>query len=541
MLTCLFLANPHYSQMSDDFDNISAHLHDEDSQDNNSTIDTASFMDGDDGYGHNFAPGSRKRKRPNHQELLDQQHTMYADALLDYFILSSSEIPTLQTNQAPYPPDNFQVDRPIDDQGHTALHWGAAMGDIEVARHFLDRRANPGARNNRGETPLIRAVLFTNNYEKESMPRLVNLLLNTIRDSDDHGANVLHHIVMTTNSHAKRKCARYYLDVVLNKLAEYCSPSDFNRVLNHQDGQGDTALHIAARHNAKKCVRALQGRGVRGDILNSRGETADHILQSLRSVHQDFVSSSPVLAQNDLPHGQELVKMTNSGPIGHYHTQPARSFSQSFESMAQEKSLQLSLALDSELRDKEEDLADSQRMLEKLENERHSVRQAMFLNFAQSGAENDDEVRALEEEEAELKAEGLALSEQIQHKELHPLVRAEEKRVASEAQRQQTKPGGGGGGGGGSSGTLSNADIEEQIRASLDLAAEQSKRRKLTNMVVEAQSSAGMSQTGEALKRLVSSTTAVPPDQVVELVPELLEELEQAKMDFSSADVAVVA
>ena len=78
-------------------------------------------MDGDDGYG--YTPGSRKRKRQGHQDVLDQQHTMYADALLDYFILSSSEQPSLQVNQAPFPPSGFEVDRPIDDQGHTALHW----------------------------------------------------------------------------------------------------------------------------------------------------------------------------------------------------------------------------------------------------------------------------------------------------------------------------------------------------------------------------------------------------------------------------------
>ena len=492
--------------MSDDYENMSR-LQEEDSQDN-MTIDTASFIDGDDGYG----PGSRKRKRPSPQDLVDQQHTMYADALLDYFILSSSEGANIQGNRAPYPPDSFQVDRPIDDQGHTALHWASAMGDMEVVRHFLNRRASMAVRNSRGETPLIRAVLFTNNFEKESMLRLLNLFINTVRDQDDYGANVLHHAVMTTNSAAKRKCARYYLEVILNKLGEVCSPNEFARISNAQDGQGDTPLHIAARHGARKCVRALQGRGVRGDIVNNRGETANQILQNLRTVSQDFLSSSPVLAPADW-NGKEVIKPAKAASTTHYHTESARSFSQSFETIAQQKSLQISLALDRELRDKADDLAESQKLLEKLEAERGSVRQATFQHMTQVNDQNDEEIKALEFKEARLKAEALGLSEQLQQRELHALVRSEEEPI-----RASEKSG-------------SSDDLGQRLQAGLELAAEQRKRRKLTNGLVEAQASAGMSETGETLKKLVSSLTGIEPEQVDDLMPELMDELVQTKVD----------
>lgn len=472
-----------------------------------------------------YQPQSRKRKR-GQETFSDQQHTLYADELLDYFILSAQDTPLRVT--PPDMPANFQVDRPIDDQSHTALHWAASMGDIDVVRYFLDRGADNMVRNKRGETPLIRAVLFTNNYEKDTMLKLVHLLQPTIKATDHHGATILHHIAMTTNSQAKKRCARYYLDIVLNKLAESCSSQEFMVFVNYQDHNGDTALHIVARHNAKKCIRALQGGGVRGDIPNDSGSTADQIMQKTRSAHNDFFSSSPA-PPVVMTNGKEVVKASKVNDAPHYRSQSAMSFSQSFGSIAQDKGLQMALAFDSEVREKDDDLTEGQRLQEQIEAERQQVQQATFKQYQDGFNDiNEDEENRMRQEELELIAISESLSEQIQHKDLHQAVRSEEHLLPPTAHRK-------------SNGVVAeNAEFQAQGVKALLLASEQNKRRKLTSEIVEAQAAAGMSSHGEKLKRLVGLTCGLPNGDVPTLAPELLDELQQSKMEGGSEGLAYV-
>ena len=513
--------NHNYAPYSDDYydDQFSNQLNDDDDQDN-STIATASYMEEDDGFRNPSYPNSRKRKRGGPESIIDQQHMLYADNLLDYFILSASE--EGYTQRPPVPPAHFDVDRTIDDQGHTALHWAAAMGDIDLVEFFLQRGAKRDARNARGETPLIRSVLFTNNFEKKTMPTLVHRLRDTLEIEDWHGGNVLHHIAMTLNSSTKKKCAREYLDVILDRMADKMQDSrEFSKCINHQDFNGDTPLHIVARNNTRRCFRALQGRGARTDIRNREGQTTDQILQLRRPTQQDFISSSPPPAFG-ATNGNELVKAPKSGPAAHYNSQAARSFSQSFTGMTQDRGMELALAYDSEVREKDDDLTQGQRLQQAAENERTQVRQLTFTHFAADGAENwnEEEVLRMQDEERHLQAEGESLSEQIQHKELHKIVRAEETRLPrSERPAKDVVQ------------AYSDTELEAQRRAAVELGMEQERRKRLTEVVVVAQGAAGMGERGEKLKRLVASTCAVAVEDVPVLAPELLEELRESKME----------
>lgn len=128
----------------EEYDNISAQLNDDESLPDDTTVASASFMGDDDRYDMSAqSTGHRKRKREDSvQNATEQAHIVWADELLDYFMVSNeTDVPK------PEPPPNFQADWIIDTDGHSGMHWTAAMGDVEVMKQLrrfnanLDRRS----------------------------------------------------------------------------------------------------------------------------------------------------------------------------------------------------------------------------------------------------------------------------------------------------------------------------------------------------------------------------------------------------------------
>ena len=516
--------------MSDDpYDNISAQLNDDESVENSSMI-SGSFVQEDD-YRGAYSGASRKRKRAPEAVMVDQHHQLYGDSLLDYFVLSSENPVGLESGMPPSPPPGYQVDRAIDDQQHTAIHWAAAMADIPVVRLFLDLSADIGARNIRGETPLIRAVIFTNNYEKHTMGQLVDLLKDSICIHDNFSGTVLHHIAATTQSQSRKKVARYYFDVLLSKLSQMLPPPEFTNFLNARDLKGDTALHIVARNNARKCIRTLLGRGAAGDIPNNDRETADQLIHLARLQRHDeyaLASSSPVPHEPSLTNGHITTyrtepSLTIQKQSPKYSTAAACSFSDFFGPLASGKGLQIALALDSEVQDKSADLAEGQRLLHNVENERHLVRQRTFaLMTGMDVGEDEQELEDLKREHKDLQAVTQSFLEQSQHRELHQEIRFGETQLPRSAHRVEIN---------GANNNLPEPVLAEKFIAAHHLAGEQDKRRRMVESVVRAQATAGMSEKGEGCKELIAQLTGVGRDEVGGLVPELLEELEMSKTE----------
>ena len=491
------------------YDDISAQLNDDDTPDN-STISPTSMI-GD----HDLEPRSLKRKR-------DLGYQDYSNALLDYFMLSSSEDAHMPRLNPPAVPDDMYIDRPIDDQGHTSLHWACSMGDLPLIKEFLTRGANLEARNYRGETPLIRAILFTNNFSNGTMPRLLQLLGDTFRLKDNCGSTAFHHAAMMVSSHNKKKCAREYIEVLLHRVRDRTTPHEFDNLLNQQDHNGDTALHIAARLGAKKCVRAFIGYNVRGDIPNYQGETAEMLMQQTGSLRRDrhrLLSSSPLHSD---PVNGAITK--SSLTTSHYETQAARSFSETFAPIFVEKSSQMAQAIEDDLREKEASLADGNHLLQEIANKRSKIKQTTLHLMAENDIANDE--GSLLEECTKRKQENESVFEQRQHRNIHTLVRGEEAKTSSVHQ---------------TNGISSSDDLlTRKYQAALLLASAQQERKLLATQMIEAQALAGMSEKGEIYKTLVARAVEVPREKVPQMLPEVLEELEMNKMEGEAEAARVV-
>ncbi|GAA6001156.1 uncharacterized protein JCM10292_006403 [Rhodotorula paludigena] len=154
-----------------------------------------------------------------------------------------------------FPPD-LDADTPIDENLHTALHWAAALARVSLVRALVQFGADLDRGNNVGETPLIRAVLVTNNSDHDSFLRLLEVLAPSLRTVDDVGRSVLHHAALVAGVKGRAASARYYMETVLEYIATR-EGGRFAALVDAQDAHGDTALNIAARGGNRALVRLL--------------------------------------------------------------------------------------------------------------------------------------------------------------------------------------------------------------------------------------------------------------------------------------------
>ena len=209
--------------------------------------------------------------------LTRRQHTMYGEALLDYYALDMRD----SSAPRPEPPTNFRPDFPIDKHQNTALHWASAMGDIDGVKHM--KRFGPAiaARNMRGETPMMHAVNFTNAFDKQTFPAIMEELRESIGERDLSGRTVLHHAVSHAVSVKYRRPARYYVETILGKLQDTHEAAFVEQLVNAQDANGDTAIHLAAENKNTKIIRSLLGRGASTSIRNNKGMHAEEMIREL--------------------------------------------------------------------------------------------------------------------------------------------------------------------------------------------------------------------------------------------------------------------
>ncbi|KAI1371126.1 ANK-repeat protein MBP1 [Hypoxylon crocopeplum] len=363
-----------------DPETTSQQLNDDDTPDN-VTVASVSYMAEDDRHDmSHYSAGHRKRKREEAiQDLTEQQHSVYGDELLDYFLLSRQDAPTFR----PEPPPNFQPDWMIDTEKHTALHWASAMGDVDVIKQLKRFGASLGVQNCKGETPFMRSVNFTNCYEKQTFPAVIKELWDTVDARDDSGCTVIHHAaIMKSGRITSTSCCRYYLDNILNKLQETHDPNFVQQLIDAQDHiGGNTALHLAAKTNARKCIRALLGRGASTDIPNAEGIRAEDLIKELNATKNPKErgpqrSSSP-FAPDSQRHVSFRDALANSAtrPAVTYNSEAANTVQNKITPLVLEKFQDLAHSYDEEWKEKNEAETEARRILGNTQNELAIVRQ----------------------------------------------------------------------------------------------------------------------------------------------------------------------
>ncbi|KAK8232324.1 hypothetical protein HDK90DRAFT_306216 [Phyllosticta capitalensis] len=572
------------NQISDDhYENVSQVYEDQETPDN-VTIVSESMMDDHDPNSQYSNRGQKRKREVDLFSLEDKQHQIWADALLDYFMLLESED---RFPDAPAPPPNVNLDRMIDEKGHSALHWAAAMGDVPVVKDLIERGARIDSLSNNLETPLMRAVMFTNNFDKQTMPQLFRILMPTVVRTDWFGSTVFHHIATTTSSKNKYACARYYLDCIVNKLSETWIPEEVTRLLNQQDKNGDTAIMIAARNGSRKVVRALLGRNVAVDVPNNNGDTADDLIRELNARRRDqrnrVASSSPFgpdgRGLNGAMGTPSFGFRNGSGPppalsahvLNHnqYSSQTAQTLMSKVLPTINEKLENLARAYDADLVEKEAEAADADRVVRKRQAEVDALRRQLrdmgvqdidgaiaAAAAAGDGAGNggfiapdvEAEMRSQQELLESLTHDAEALVEMEQRILLQEKLRAEEAAqtpsakpsssqqppnlASNQHQSQPPRPVSPT-----SSATANNntntspAFLREKLRLALALREAQTLRRSLVAEVVCNMSLAGMGgERADEFKRLISGALGLRPGEDVEaMLPDILGELEEAR------------
>jgi len=469
--------------------------------------------------------GGRKRKRGINEaavmSISEQEHIIYGDQLLDYF-MTVGDAPQATRIQPPEPPANFQVDRPIDDSGNTALHWACAMGDLDIVRDLLRRGANVKALSIHEETPLVRAVLFTNNYEKRTFPALLDLLLDTVSFRDWFGATLFHHIAETTRSKGKWKSSKYYCEVLLDKLCKTCSQDEMDLLLSCQDDNGDTAALVASRNGAFRLVNMLLTHCPRtGDLMNKKGETANSTLQRSHNVDQDIppAPSSVTMANDQLDGaGGDLMRLGHQPMALPVDSAATSDLLSKIGTIMAEANRKLAATYGNSKAEQQDsnDVANPEALHEQLESDRQKIqKQVSALAAKEAEYEPSDSQTGRYEK---LRASYESLLEQTHYTALAPQLAAAGPAISTA-----------------DASSLGPDELLRRYNLARELCAAQKTRRDTVRDLAQQTADAGVSTKFDVHRKLVALATGLKEEELDPMAAELAETLEFDRMNGKGA------
>lgn len=462
----------------------------------------------------------KKRKYTQIQNFPNgKQLNKYNEALLEFFMSSNHQnLPDFLVHC----PSDFNANAIIDEEGHTALHWACAMGHLQVVQKLLDAGADISAVNLQRQTPLMRSVLFTNNYDLKSFPQLMHILQPTIYLSDKFSQTVFHHIASTTTSRSKLSAAKYYAETILNQLSEIQPASEIAQLLDAKDSEGDTALTIFARNGARKCVRVLTNFHANLHISNNQGRTAEEYIIEYERQRQSLPHRQNSLYINGQSMDNQYNKHYNTSKLSMPYSRFITTQSPSYLSKAaikavqevlpemQEKLKLLANAYDTELKDKEayhtqalESLANMNREIEISKKSLQKI-----IGTTPDAAEIQKQTIATANTEMKAASRRLKIAiEKNQSRELARLVKEE-----TSLFEQSTEP-------------HTVEDRKEKENLIYELQRLQKERQKLIDTIVELFAAAGVGERMSEYRKLIAMSCGLnveDVDNVLDAITEVL-------------------
>ncbi|AQZ10856.1 SWI4 (YER111C) [Zygosaccharomyces parabailii] len=215
-----------------------------------------------------------------------------------------------------HPPLNFDVNFEIDDQGHTPLHWAAAMANVPLIKLLIALNANALQCNLRGFNCITKSAFYNNCYKANTFSEMVSILRICLITPDSNGRLPLHYLVeLSVNKSKDPVVINFYMDTIIHNLGQ----EDYTLLrmcLNFQDSMGNTVLHLAALNLNLELCNKLCYLGSSMDITNCDNETPASILAKFNLVpptntntHSQLYRSAPT------PQGFSTA-INHVGPVG---------------------------------------------------------------------------------------------------------------------------------------------------------------------------------------------------------------------------------
>ncbi|CAL9737661.1 regulatory protein Swi4p [Monosporozyma servazzii] len=179
-----------------------------------------------------------------------------------------------------HPPPNFNVNFEIDAQGHTALHWAAAMANIHLLKLLLALNSNPLYCNVKGFNAISKAIFYNNNFKCSTFQELISLLNICLVTPDKNGRSPLHYLVeLSVNTSKDPNVINTYIEQILQEIGKR-GINEVQRIVNQPDNAGNTVLHLCALNSNLSLFNKFYLLGVSTDIRNAEGKTALEIMST---------------------------------------------------------------------------------------------------------------------------------------------------------------------------------------------------------------------------------------------------------------------